>query len=80
MKDQAPRQRFLDANNRLIEMIFVASLAFISGMLVIYILWDFLVVPPVATPTAYNHAISPELQSYINGPGKGVFINEGGLE
>ena len=34
--------------------------------------------PPLES--AYDHSVSPELSSYLHGPGKNEFITEYGLE
>ena len=81
MKDQLQRQLELDEEICLKRMwltLITVFMAFVCIALIFtMVIFE---IPVVPEDTAYNHAVSPELQSYIDGPGNGVFVNEGGIE
>ena len=76
MKDQNPRQRYLDSSKFTLADFIGGILCLISVAIMLVLFFD----RTPATNTAYDHAVSPELHSYLQGPGKGVYLNEGGLE
>ena len=81
MKDQLQRQLELDEEICLQRMWLTLVTVFITFVCIALIFNMVIFEKPVGhEDTAYNHAVSPELQSYIDGPGKGVFVNEGGIE
>jgi hypothetical protein len=81
MRDQLQRQLELDEQRYLQRMWLTLIIVFTAFVCIALVFTMVILEIPVGhKETAYNHAVSTELQSYINGPGKGVFINEGGLE
>jgi hypothetical protein len=81
MKDQLQRQLDLD-EERYLQRMWLTLIMVFTAFICIALVFTMVIleIPVGAHDTAYNHAVSPELQSYIDGPGNGVFLNEGGLE
>jgi hypothetical protein len=77
MKDQLQRQLELDEQRMWMTLIIVFTAFVCIALVFTMVILD---IPVGHEDTAYSHAVSPELQSYIDGPGNGVFVNEGGLE
>ena len=79
--DQAPRQRRLDENTRIITIFISAMIAFMVFCAAASTYAVMRVADTSIGTTAYDYSVSPELHSYLNSSaGRGQFVTESGLE